>query len=207
MSETLTATTIESGGANESARSAIFTNARTANSFAATPVTDAQLVAVWELAKWAPTAINSQPLRVLYVTSAEGRENLARHLSRGNRAKTLAAPAVAILAYDSDFHEQLPLVMPVMAGMRDVLAADDAKRGQMAQFNATLQAGYFVLAARSLGLAAGPMAGFDAETLDAEFFSGTSWKSILVVNLGYAAGDSFRDRQPRLEHSEVIRFI
>src|ERR1700677_3790238 len=145
---------------DETGRAALFTQARTANSWDGTPVTDEELASIWELAKWAPTSANIQPLRVLYIRPGEGRDRLAKYMSDGNRAKTLAAPAVAVLAADTQFHEHIPTVFPSRAEMKDMFAANEEMRLKGASFNATLQAGYFILAVRAHGLAAGPMAGF-----------------------------------------------
>src|SRR5882762_4304005 len=97
---------------DDAGRAALFTEARTANTFAPTPVTDAELREIWDLAKWPPTAANTQPLRVLYVRSDEGRARLVEHMNEGNKAKTATAPAVAVLAVDSRFHEHIPAVLP-----------------------------------------------------------------------------------------------
>ena len=78
-------------------RALLFTEARTANSFAPIPVSDEDLAGIWELAKWGPTAANTQPLRVLYVRTPEGKARLLPHMNEGNRDKTASAPAVAIL--------------------------------------------------------------------------------------------------------------
>ncbi|GGF37577.1 malonic semialdehyde reductase [Subtercola lobariae] len=185
---------------------AIFTEGRTANAFTDAPVTDAELEKIWELARWAPTAANFQPLRVLYVQTSEGRAKLVDHMNDGNKAKTAAAPAVAVLALDSRFHTHLPVISPNRAAFVDVLEANEELRQGSAEFNSALQAGYFILAVRALGLAAGPMGGFDKTAVDNEFFEGTSWRSVLVVNIGHPAEDAYRDRQPRLEHSEVLRW-
>jgi 3-hydroxypropanoate dehydrogenase len=190
---------------DDAALATLFTDAHTINSFAPTPVPDEQLARIWELARWAPTALNLQPLRVLYVQSPEARERLGRHLDERNRDKTLTAPAVAVLAVDHDFHEAAPRVVPVKPGLREHLAGNDEQRGHLGRFNATLQAGYFILAVRALGLGAGPMAGFDAAGLDAEFFPAGDRSSILVVNIGYPAGEgSWHPRLPRLDHDEVL---
>lgn len=101
------------------AGAALFTDARTAYSFADTPVDDATLTSIWELARWAPTAANTQPLRVLYVRTAEGKERLLPHLDEGNRPKSASAPVVAVLAVDHRFHEHLPHVLPVRPEMKD----------------------------------------------------------------------------------------
>ncbi|WP_152361701.1 malonic semialdehyde reductase [Microlunatus speluncae] len=192
---------------DDAALATLFTEAHTINSFAPTPVTDAQLAEIWNLAKWAPTAANLQPLRVVFPQSPDARQRLVRHLHEGNRAKTLAAPAVALLAFDKDFHELAPRVVPVKPELRDQLAANDDARYQLGRFNGALQAGYFILAARALGLGAGPMGGFDPVGLDAEFFPEGDRSSILVVNLGHPADTgSWYPRLPRLEQAEVLRW-
>ena len=98
---------------NAEARAALFTDARTAYSFAGTPVDDETLTDIWELARWAPTAANTQPLRVLYIRTPEGKERLLPHLDEGNRPKSASAPVVAVLAVDSRFHEHIPHILPV----------------------------------------------------------------------------------------------
>jgi 3-hydroxypropanoate dehydrogenase len=185
----------------------LFTEARTANSFADTPVSDDELAHVWELARWAPTAANTQPLRVLFVRPGEGRDRLLPLMNEGNRAKTAAAPAVAVLAVDTEFHEHIPTVLPYRPQLREVFAADDERRSSTAAFNSSLQAGYFILAVRAAGLAAGPMAGFDADGVDAEFFPDGRFRSVLVVNIGHPGKDPWFDRLPRLPHDDVVQWV
>jgi 3-hydroxypropanoate dehydrogenase len=189
------------------ARTLLFTEARTANSFSDEPVSDEQLRAMFELTKWPPTAGNTQPLRVLYVRTPEAKERLVAHMSDGNKEKTQNAPVVAVLAADTDFHEFIPKVFPIRPEMKDALAGDVDRRTQMAQFNATLQAGYFLLGVRAAGLAAGPMAGYDAAGIDAEFFPDGRWKTILVVNIGKPGENAWFDRLPRLDYDEVVRHV
>ncbi|WP_443062403.1 malonic semialdehyde reductase [Streptomyces sp. NBC_00457] len=177
----------------------LFTEARTANTFAATAVTDDELGMIWELARWSPSAANGQPLRVLFVRTREGKERLVQHLDEGNKAKTLSAPAVAVLAYDADFHEQMPTVFPARGDMlRAAFAGHTQKRESIAAYNSALQSGVFLLAVRAAGLAAGPMAGFDEAGVDKEFFDGTSWRSHLVVNIGHPGADPWLPRLPRV---------
>jgi 3-hydroxypropanoate dehydrogenase len=185
----------------------LFTEARTANAFDATPVTQQELADIWELAKWAPTGANFQPLRVTYVTSPEARERLASHMNGNNTAKTLAAPAVAVLAIDSRFHEHIPVVAPFRAELMPAFEADEEMRLSAARFNGALQAGYFVLAVRSMGLAAGPMGGFDAAALDADFFPDGRLRSTLVVAMGHPGEGAWRDRLPRLDHEETVQYV
>ncbi|MEV5761747.1 malonic semialdehyde reductase [Streptomyces tendae] len=186
------------------AGAALFTDARTAYSFADTPVDDATLTSIWELARWAPTAANTQPLRVLYVRTAEGKERLLPHLDEGNRPKSASAPVVAVLAVDHRFHEHLPHVLPIRPEMKEYFEGEPAQREAITSFNGPLQAGYFILAVRALGLAAGPMAGFDPAGIDKEFFADGDWHSILVVNIGHPAGPPAFDRMPRLAHEHAL---
>ncbi len=194
------------GRLDEKAKHTLFTGARTANTFTATPVTDPELTAIWELTRWAPTSANSQPLRVLFVHPGDGRDRLVKHMSEGNRAKTATAPAVAVLAADTRFHEHIPSVLPYKPELKDVFAGNDDLRAGTASFNATLQAGYFILAVRAQGLAAGPMGGFDATGIDAEFFPGGRFHSILVVNIGHPGKDAWHARLPRLHHDDVVQW-
>ncbi|ABS04998.1 3-hydroxypropanoate dehydrogenase [Kineococcus radiotolerans] len=193
-------------GLDETARAALFGDARTANSFASTPVTDEQLAQVWELARWAPTAANLQPARVLYVRTPEAKARLVPLLNDTNRDRAASAPVTAVLALDERFHDAIPTVAPFLAGLQPVLEEDTAMRSGMGSYSAALQAGYFILAVRALGLAAGPMAGFDRDAVDAEFFAGTTWRSHLVVNIGYPGPDAFRPRLPRLAPEDVVRY-
>jgi 3-hydroxypropanoate dehydrogenase len=194
------------GKLDDAGREVLFTGARTANTFAATPVSDAELTEIWELAKWAPTSANTQPLRILYVRPGRARDRLVRHMNDGNKAKTASAPAVAVLAVDTRFHEYIPAVFPIRPEMKDAFEANEEMRAGTGTFNATLQAGYFILAVRAHGLAAGPMAGFDAAGIDADFFPDGRWHSILVVNIGHPGPNPWHGRLPRLDHQDTIRW-
>lgn len=190
----------------DDAQELLFRSARSANTFSAEPVTDDQVAAIYELVKWAPTAMNTQPMRVVLVRTPEARARLVPHLAEGNRAKTASAPLVAILAADTEFHEHLPELLPYAPGAKDRFA-DAAAREAAARFNATLQAGYFLLGVRAAGLAAGPMGGFDAAGVDAEFFADGRLRSFLVVNIGKPGADAWMDRLPRLHHDDVVTSV
>lgn len=189
---------------DESSLATLFTEARTANSFSSEPVADSELAAIWDLAKWPPTAANTQPLRVVYVRSAAGRARLVTHLNEGNVAKTESAPAVAILAVDTQFQVHIPTVLPIKPELKDVFDNDAEMHDAITSFNGPLQAGYFLLAARAVGLATGPMAGFDKDALDADFFPDGRWKSILVVNIGHPGENPWFDRLPRLNSEDTV---
>jgi 3-hydroxypropanoate dehydrogenase len=185
------------------AQDLLFRQARTPNTFTDEPVTDEQIAAIYDLVKYAPTAMNTQPLRIVLVRQGEPRERLLKHMADGNREKTASAPLVAVLAADTDFHESLDRTFPHFAGAKD-LFADDAGREAAARFNATLQVGYFLLGVRAAGLAAGPMGGFDAEGVDNDLLEGTTLKSLVVVNIGRPGENAWFDRLPRLEQHEVV---
>jgi len=200
-SSTATLDRLDSAG-----RALLFTEARTANSFAPIPVTDDELAAIWDLAKWPPTAANTQPLRVLYVRTDDGRDRLVRHMNDGNMAKTGSAPAVAVLAVDTRYHDHIPTVLPFRPELRDAFETNPQLRENTAQFSAALQAGYFLLAVRAQGLAAGPMAGFDAAGLDSDFFPDGGWRSVLVVNIGHPGEHPWHDRLPRLDPPVAVHW-
>jgi 3-hydroxypropanoate dehydrogenase len=192
------------GSLDPAGRDLLFTAARTANSFSDEPVTDEQLRAIWQLAKWPPTAANTQPLRVLYVRGEEAKARLVPFMADGNKAKTESAAAVAVLAADTAFHEHIPTIFPMRPEMKDLYAGNDTMREESARFNATLQIGYFLLAVRAEGLAAGPMGGFDRAGVDAEFFPDGRYKSLLVVNIGHPGENPWFDRLPRLEDDHAL---
>jgi 3-hydroxypropanoate dehydrogenase len=147
----------------------LFRTARTTSAWAGAEVSDEQLAAAWDLAKFGPTAMNTLPLRVLAVRSPEAKARLVAHMADGNKAKVEAAPVSLVLAYDPDFHEHLDTLFPVYPGIKDQLAPAVDVRDGMARTNALLQAGYLIVALRAAGLAAGPMNGMDTDGIDAEF--------------------------------------
>ena len=189
-----------------SAQELLFHEARTANTFSDEPVSDEQLRAIYDLVKWAPTSMNTQPLRVTFVRSDDARARLLPHMSEGNRAKTASAPVVAILSADSDFHEHLHRTFPHLPNAKDRFPEVD-KREQVARFNALLQVGYFILGVRAAGLAAGPMTGFDAEGVRQEFFADGTQEPLVVVNIGKPGPDAWFPRLPRLDFDEAVEIV
>jgi|SRR6266536_378573 3-hydroxypropanoate dehydrogenase len=189
----------------ESAQDLLFRSARTANAFTDEPVTDEQIAAIYDLVKWAPTAFNQQPLRVVLVRSEEARRRLVPLMWDNNQAKTAAAPLTAILAADIDFHDHLPEQFPVFPEAKDVLFGTEEARIESATLNAGLQVGYFILGIRSIGLAAGPMTGFYPDKVAAEFFPDGRHRVLVVVNLGKPAPAAWYDRGPRLDYTDVFK--
>lgn len=185
----------------------IFRGARTPQGFLETPVTDDQLRAVYDLMKWGPTTVNSQPMRIVFVRSKAAKDRLAPALSAGNLDKTMKAQVTAIIAYDSRFYENLPRTFPNNPKARDNFAgeAKQAAAERAAFRNGSLQGAYFIIAARALGLDCGPMSGFDNAKVDAAFFPDGRWKSNFLVNLGKADPAKIFPRNPRLTFEEACR--
>lgn len=189
---------------DRSAQDLLFREARTANTFTNEPVSDEQIAAIYDLVKWAPTSFNQQPLRVALVRSEEARSRLVPLMWDANQGKTAAAPLVAVLAADLDFHEHLPEQYPVFPQAANLFFADEDSRIGPASLNATLQIGYFILGIRAIGLAAGPMTGFYADKVSEEFFPGGRHRALVVVNIGKPGPDAWFDRLPRLEYDQVF---
>ena len=191
---------------DDTAQDLLFREARTANTFTSEPVGEEQLRAIYDLVKWAPTAMNMQPLRIVDVRSPQARERLVPLMAEGNRPKTATAPLTLIVGADEDFHEHLPVTWPHREGVRETMR-DNPRRAELARFNATLQFGYLILGIRAAGLAAGPMTGFDADAVEKEFFPGGGVRPIGVVNAGKPGPDAWFPRNPRLGHDLVVRSV
>ena len=185
----------------------LFREARTVNTFADGEVTDEQIGAVYDVVRWGPTMMNTVPMRLLLVRSPEGRERLAARMAPGNRDRVLAAPLTLVVAADRDFHEHLDVLVPHLANARDMFPDAEAREG-LARSSAMLQAGYLIVGLRAAGLHVGPMSGMDAPGIDAEFFAGNGWRSLMVLNVGAPAGpESVRPRAPRLEFDQVSALV
>lgn len=188
------------------AQDLLFRGAHTAHTFTDAPVTDEQIQAVYDLVKFAPTAFNQNPLRIVLVRSPEARERLLPYMSEGNRDKTATAPVTAILAADNEFHEELPKLLPQAPGLKDAFFSERPVRERSAQFNAALQAAYFLIGVRAAGLAAGPMTGFDFEGVRKEFLD-DDHTPLMIVNIGHPGEDAHRPRNPRLDWDDVVTCV
>jgi 3-hydroxypropanoate dehydrogenase len=162
---------------------------------------------IYDLMQWGPTSANSSPTRIVFLRTPEAKERLRPALMPLNVDKTLQAPVTAILAYDLKFFDHLPKLFPHNPGMKDRFA----NAPELAQINAfrngSIQGGYFILAARAVGLDCGPMSGFDNAKVDAEFFSSSSWKSNFLCNLGYGDHSRLFPRSPRLGFDEACQLL
>ncbi len=190
---------------DQAARDLLFLEAHTPKTFGTAPVADEQIREIWELMKFAPTASNTNPLRIVVLKTPGARARLIPHMAPGNDEKTRTAPATLILAADTRFHEHLPVLTPYVPDAFERFDDwDPADRVDAARFSATLQIGYLILAVRAAGLNAGPMLGFDRAGVDAEFFPDGRLSTLVVMNIGEYGDDPFRPRAPRLGFDEVL---
>lgn len=191
----------------DAALDVLFRTARTSNGYLDKPVSPEQLHAIWDLMKFGPTSANTLPARIVWCVSQEAKDKLAALASGSNAEKIRKAPVTAIIGMDIDFHENLPWLFPHKPGMKDVFT-DAAAREVMALRNSSLQAGYLILAARALGLDAGPMSGFDNAAVDREFFADTpNIKSNLISTLGFGDPATVSERLPRPEFERFNRTV
>lgn len=184
----------------------LFRTARSTHSFTSQPVTDETIRELYELIKWGPTAWNSQPGRYVFVRSGEAKARLAPAVSSGNRAKTLAAPVTAIVAFDTRFFDRLHEWAPGSTG-KELLTKNAPLAEATAFRNGSLQGAYLILAARALGLAAGPMSGFNADLVNREFLADTPWRANFLVNLGYPDGAVGQPRAARVPFEDAVRIV
>lgn len=185
----------------------VFRTARTFNAFSGKEVSDALLRELYALLRWGPTSMNCQPARYVFVKSDAAKDRLAPALSAGNVAKTMAAPVTVIVAIDTRFYEHLPTQFPANP-KADALFAGNAALAESTAFrNGTLQGAYLIVAARLLGLDCGPMSGFNADKLNAEFFPDGRYKANFLVNLGYGDPHGNYPRGPRLDFDRVAQIV
>lgn len=184
----------------------LFRQARTAHAFRPDPLSDSLLRELYDLLKWAPTAFNAQPARFVFVRSAEAKARLIPTLSSGNAAQTLAAPVSVIVAQDSQFFEHLPKQFPAYDA-KPLFEGNAALAESTASRNSSLQGAYLILAARALGLDAGPQSGFNAEALNQAFFPDGRYRVNFVVNLGIADTTALYPRGPRLSFDEAAQIV
>ncbi len=183
----------------------LFKEARSFNKFEEKEVSEEILMAVYDLAKYGPTAYNSQPARYLFIKSKEAKERLSPHLMEGNVDKTMKAPVNVIVATDYDFFKIFDKTFPI-ADIKGMFESNKNLVDETGFRNGTLSGAYLMIAARTLGLDVGPMSGFFNESLDKEFFAGTNIKSNFLINLGYGIKEEYQ-RLPRLDFNLAAKII
>ena len=198
---------------DEAGRDLLFREARSHNAWLDIPVDDAVLHELYDLLKWAPTSANTCPMRVLFLRTPEAKERLRPALAPSNVEKTMSAPVTAIIAHDYSFAERLPQLFPHNPKMQEIFRAPGMTEAT-ARRNGTLQAAYLSIAARAVGLDCGPMSGFDAARVDAEFFApgkeffpGAALKTDMLCNLGYGDHGKLFPRNPRLSFEDACALL
>ncbi len=188
------------------AQKQLFHDARTHHAFLTTALPENTIQSLYELTRWAPTAFNAAPARFVFVQSAAAKESLCSTLSPGNVAQTQAAPLTVIVAIDRQFYERLPELFPAFDA-RPIYANNAALAERAGLQNASLQAAYLIMAARSLGLDCGPMTGFDVARLDALFFPEGQWTANILINIGHGDHQALYPRGPRLPFADACRIV
>ena len=184
----------------------LFDHARTHNGFAAEPIPEALLHRIYDLVKWGPTSANCSPARFIFVTSPEAKGRLLPGMTPANVEKTKQAPVTVIIGMDMAFYEKLPRLFP-HADAKSWFVGNQPMIDATAFRNSSLQGGYFIVAARALGLDCGPMSGFDAAKVDAAFWAGTTVKTNFIVNLGHGDASKLFGRSPRLAFDEACTIV
>ncbi len=193
----------------------LFRQARTHNVWVDEPIGDDVLRQLYDLMKLGPTSANSNPARIVFLRTHEAKQRLLPALSPANAAKTLQAPVTSIIGHDLRFFEETPKLFPNNPAMADVFSSSPLLAETTAFRNGSLQGGYFILAARALGLDCGPMSGFDNAKVDAEFFSAAAGnppafhqvKSNFLCNIGYGDATKLFPRNPRFDFDEACRLL
>jgi 3-hydroxypropanoate dehydrogenase len=192
---------------DEASLSAIFTQARTHYKWRPWPISVATLAKLYDIAKLGPTSANCCPMRIVYVCSAAAKDRLLPALSKGNVAKAASASVIVIVAQDRNYLDRVPRLFPVGYDARSWFTATKDSAEDHGLRNTMLQAAYFIIAARALGLDCGPMSGFNSAAVDSEFLGELDWESRLLINLGYGADTTLEERKPRLPVDEACRIL
>ena len=184
----------------------LFTEARTHRSFTDRTIEDATLHEIYELAKFGPTANNYCPMRLTFVKSLDAKQKLIKAASEFNRPNIISSPVTIIIAYDINYYQYISLLAPHRDAAK-IEALTEQEREKFARELSWLQAGYVLIAARLLGLDCGPMNGFDKLLVDEAFYLGTSWRSNMLINLGYGDNDKMRSRASRIDFINACQVL
>ncbi len=191
---------------NQQAQNQLFNEARTHHAFNAKALEVETVRALYDLCRWAPTAFNAAPARFVFVQSPEAKQLLCQALSEGNISQTMQAPLTVIVAIDKQFYDQLPELFPAFDA-RSIYTANPALAERAGLQNASMQAAYLIMAARTLGLDCGPMTGFNPARLDELFFPDQAWTANILINIGYGDATKLYPRGPRLTFEQACRIV
>jgi len=191
----------------EEARKIIFSEARTHNDWLKKDIPDNILTNLFNLMRWGPTSANCSPTRIIFIKSLDAKKRLIPFLIESNLEKTINSPVTAIIAFDTEFHKHLPRLFPHNLDAQNWFNYSEEVSEITAFRNGSIQGGYFIIAARMLGLDCGPMSGFDQGGVDKEFFSNSKIKSNFLCNIGYGEPEKLSPRSPRFEFNEVCEIL
>ncbi len=184
----------------------LFLSARSRNGWTSEPVPEDLIRRIYDVAKWGPTAANSNPARFVFVTSTEAKQKLVAVASGANKAKIMQAPVTVIVGYDLDYPATLDKLFPHVPNMKANFT--DAVATELgAVRNSSLQGAYLMIAARALGLDCGPMSGFGNAGVDAAFFAGTKIKSNFICSIGHGTDENLFPRLPRHDFDDACQIV
>ncbi|MEG9861514.1 MAG: malonic semialdehyde reductase [Parvularculales bacterium] len=192
---------------SEAAREQLFSGAHTHNGWTSDRITEKTMRALYDLMKWPPTSFNCSPARLVFVVTKMEKERLRPMLMETNQEKSMAAPATVIVAYDKRFYEHLPDIFPAMEGVDALFSGNEDFAEQTAFRNSSIQGGYFILAARALGLDCGPMSGFDSAAVDKAYFPDGRFTANFLCNIGYGDPEGIHPRSPRLDFEKACQIV
>lgn len=191
---------------DQAALDRLFLSARSHNGWTDAPVTDAELHELFDILKFGPTSANTHPARFVFVKSPEAKERLRPALSEGN-LKAMAAPVIVLVGYALDFYDMIPQLFPHNPGFKDLFVNNPGMVEPHAFRNSSLQGAYLILAARAVGLDVGPMSGFDADKVNAEFFPDGKTKVNFIAALGHGDESKLFDRLPRPAFEDIAAIV
>jgi nitroreductase len=191
---------------NKASLDQIFYEAHSAHAFKKSELSDAQIKEIYDLFKWAPTAFNGQPARLVVVRSAEAKAKLLPTLMPGNVPQVESAAVTVIVAYDTQFFNHLPVQFPVYDA-KPIFEGNPVAAEQTAFRNSSMQGAYLITAVRALGLDCGAMSGFDAAALNAAFFPDGQYKANFLLNIGVADPAGVYPRNPRLNFEDAVTIL
>ena len=193
---------------DENGKNLLFKGARSFNGWNEKPVSDDQLHEIYDLMKLCPTSANVCPIRIKFLRSTRAKETLKPILFEPNRAKTMATSVVAILGNDHAFFEHNSFFAPHRPqDIANRMEKNPELVAPWANMNGTLQAAYFILAVRAVGLDAGPMQGLDKVAADEAFWLGTEVKTNFICSVGYGDETTVFKKLPRFEFDQVCEIL
>jgi len=184
----------------------LFKTARSHKGWLDKGISNDQIHQIYDLLKFAPTSGNCCPARFTFIRSIEAKNRIKPSLDEGNIDKTMQAPSIVIISYDTKFYESLPILSP-HNDSKSFYEGKDKIIKNTAEFNSALQGAYFMIAARSVGLDCCPMLGFNKEKLNQEFFPDKKNKALFICGIGYGDESKLRPRAPRLNFEEACNII